>query len=113
MAISDDLFNLWLEYNSRHFPEPTRYRPSRWYGVTSDDAYTAFSGGPRTCIGRKFALTEAVCWLANLLRDWEISPLLDTENGEDLEMWKERVMGRAKLMLSLTMGSAPLVLNRR
>lgn len=81
--------------------------------MTSDDAYTAFSGGPRTCIGRKFALTEAVCWLSNVLRDWEVTPLLDSENGETLEMWKVRVMGKAKLTLSLSMGNAPLVFKRR
>jgi cytochrome P450 len=64
------------------------YKPSRWYDATSDDAYTAFSIGPRTCIGRKFSLTEGVCWIAHIMKNFMVEPLLS--DGEDLDGWKRR-----------------------
>ncbi|KAJ7833144.1 hypothetical protein B0H14DRAFT_2801526 [Mycena olivaceomarginata] len=36
------------DYNSKYFPEPEEFRPSRWYG-TADNDMTMFSLGPRTC----------------------------------------------------------------
>ena len=32
----------------------------------------AFSGGPRSCIGQRFALTESICILAQIARKYEI-----------------------------------------
>ncbi|PVF91148.1 cytochrome P450, partial [Serendipita vermifera] len=61
---------LFVEYNPRVFPNPDVFDPSRWYNATSDDAYTAFSIGPRTCIGRKFSLTEGVCWIAHIMKNF-------------------------------------------
>jgi hypothetical protein len=106
------------EYNPRYYPDPETFKPSRWYnlGTTSDDIYTAFSNGPRACIGRKFALTEAVCFLANLLRDYEVSPFLK-DNGrgkmETLEEWKGRVLDKTSFELSLFIQNAALILKRR
>lgn len=47
-----------MQYNPRSFPQPECFRPSRWYNAATDEAYTAFSGGPRACVGRRFALVE-------------------------------------------------------
>ena len=33
------------EYNPRYFDEPEKYRPSRWYGISNDEAFSAFSIG--------------------------------------------------------------------
>ncbi|TEB34368.1 cytochrome P450 [Coprinellus micaceus] len=80
-----------LQYNPRYFEDPESFKPSRWCGVSKDsDAFTAFSIGPRECIGRKFATVEAVALLALLLRDFKIEPLL--LNGETLDAWKTRVL---------------------
>lgn len=121
------------EYNPRYFPDPYAYKPSRWYEQeTSEipDVFTAFSvgefvprvmrsraelhcflsSGPRACIGRKFAQVEAVCWLALLLRDWKVEPLL--RPGETLEEWRERVLS-AQLVMTLTVGPVPLRFVRR
>ena len=46
--------------------------------------------GPRTCIGRKFSIAEAVCFLTLLVRDWIIEPVMNP--GETGEQWRERVM---------------------
>ncbi|PVF91732.1 cytochrome P450 [Serendipita vermifera] len=100
-----------MQYNPRIFPEPHAFKPSRWYNNTSDDAYTVFSVGPRTCIGRKFSLTEGVCWIAHLLRNFTVKPLLS--QGESVEGWKERVLETGTFKLSFALKDAPLVFKRR
>ncbi|KAH7926118.1 cytochrome P450 [Leucogyrophana mollusca] len=109
-----------VQYNPNYFSEPEEYRPSRWYAKTGDEKedlteseeFTAFSVGPRTCLGRKFAATETVCLLSLLLRDWRVEPLLavvskgTAEPGgkdalETREEWRARVM---QATLALTMG---------
>lgn len=120
-----------LEYNPRYFPDPTAYKPSRWYAQESSnepDAFTAFSigrfhlissalsihteatAGPRACIGRKFATTEAVCFLALFLRDWRVDIVL--EHGETREQWRERVL-KAEMIMTLSVGDVPIKLTRR
>ncbi|MET4612794.1 cytochrome P450 [Rhodococcus sp. PvR044] len=49
----------------RFLPEQARKRPR--------DAYRPFGTGPRSCIGRQFALHEAVLTLAELLRRYEFT----------------------------------------
>ncbi|KAJ6557960.1 cytochrome P450 [Mycena capillaripes] len=53
------------------------FRPDRFVDTESyrwpRDAFVAFSAGPRSCIGQRFALTEGVCLLAGLVRSYEIS----------------------------------------
>ncbi|GLB42270.1 putative cytochrome P450 [Lyophyllum shimeji] len=73
-----------VQYNPRYFDEPEKYKPSRWYGISNEsEAFSAFSIGPRACIGRRFATTEAVAFLTMLLRDWEVEPIL--KQGETKE----------------------------
>jgi cytochrome P450 len=102
-----------IQYNPRYFSEPEKYKPSRWYeGETSEEAdiFTAFSIGPRQCIGRRFATTEAVAFLTIFLRDWKVEPLLN--DGETNEEWKERVM-QGKMILILQIGDVPIRFTRR
>lgn len=107
------------EYNPRYFDEPKEYKPSRWYGVSNEfEAFSAFSlgiffpckppafvrltlnyPGPRTCLGRKFATTEAVAFLTMLLRDWKIEPIL--RPGESKQEWRNRVLDG---QIALTLG---------
>ncbi|PVF91731.1 cytochrome P450 [Serendipita vermifera] len=100
-----------IHYNPRTFPEPHLYKPSRWYNATSDDAYTFFSQGPRTCLGRKFSLTEGVCWIAHIMKNFTVAPLL--ANGEDLQGWKKRVLDTGSFGFSFSVNEAPLVFKRR
>ncbi|KAJ7800968.1 hypothetical protein B0H14DRAFT_2615732 [Mycena olivaceomarginata] len=57
-------FGLHLDYNPKYFPDPEEFRPRG--------------------IGRKFAVTEGVAFLSNLLGDWrlEIMPDPDREMAE-------------------------------
>ena len=96
-------------YNPRHFPEPEVYKPSRWYEAQESDV-NFFGLGPRACIGRKFAMTEAVCFLTVLLRDWVVSPLL--RDGETILEWKSRGMQK-EWGVTFGVGPVPLKLSRR
>ncbi|KAF7360365.1 hypothetical protein MVEN_00766200 [Mycena venus] len=100
-----------VQYNPRYFDDPEVYRPSRWYGLPQDsELFTAFSVGPRACIGRRFATVEATCFLALLLRDWKVLPVLC--NGETKEAWGARMMD-ANIVLTLGVHDIPLRFERR
>lgn len=122
-----------LEYNPRYFTDPMEFRPSRWYAQeTSDiaDSFTAFSvgmyhksdfyyyyvlnvyleQGPRACIGRKFATTEAVCWLSMLLRDFKVEVIM--EPGESKQQARDRVL-QAQMVMTLAVNPVPIRLIRR
>ncbi|KAF7318973.1 hypothetical protein HMN09_00233300 [Mycena chlorophos] len=100
-----------LQHNPRYFDKPEEYRPSRWYGLPADsEQFTAFSIGPRACLGRRFATVEATCFLTMLLRDWRVKPLL--EEKETVQSWKARVM-EARLGLTLGARDIPLRFERR
>ncbi|KAF4593428.1 hypothetical protein EYR38_009142 [Pleurotus pulmonarius] len=102
-----------IQYNPRYFDEPEKFKPSRWEGVSPDsEAFTAFGFGsspitacPRTCIGRKFAIVEAVCWLTMVLRDWRVEPLL--RPGETEEMWAQRALD-ARAGITLYVSDIPV-----
>ncbi|KAJ7662974.1 cytochrome P450, partial [Mycena rosella] len=100
-----------LQYNPRYFENPEMYKPSRWYGLPADsELFTAFSVGPRACIGRRFATVEATCFLALLLRDWKVLPIL--RDGESKQTWGARVMD-AHIVLTLGVADIPLRFERR
>ncbi|KAF8889572.1 cytochrome P450 [Infundibulicybe gibba] len=53
------------EFKPERFIDTPEYRWPR-------DAFLAFSAGPRSCIGQRFALAESICILANVVRRYEI-----------------------------------------
>jgi len=100
-----------IHYNPRYFEDPASYKPSRWHSINNDsEDFTAFSVGPRACLGRKFATTEAVCFLSMLVRDWKVLPKLRA--NESQEEWKIRVLD-AKPSLTLAVADIPLTFVRR
>ncbi|KAJ6514759.1 cytochrome P450 [Mycena vulgaris] len=98
-----------LHYNAKYFPDPEEFRPSRWYGASESDI-SMFSLVPRACIGRRFALTEGVALLSNLLRDWKFHIIL--EPGETKAEWRRRVM-KGVSATTLGVGKVPVRLTRR
>ena len=77
----------WVVHrDERWFDDPDRFRPERW----ADDrdrpeyAYFPFGGGPRHCIGMRFALMEAKLVLATLAQNFAFEP--GTEPPIDLSM---------------------------
>lgn len=63
----------------RVWEDPTAFKPERWNGSASRsrDAYFPFGGGPRVCIGRQVALTEAQFALATILQAYDVTVLAD------------------------------------
>ncbi|GAA2434770.1 cytochrome P450 [Streptomyces mauvecolor] len=60
----------------RWFPEPDRFRPERWDAdapdVVPDHTWYPFGGGPRTCLGARFAQVEAALVLATLAQRFHL-----------------------------------------
>ncbi|KAJ6488022.1 cytochrome P450 [Mycena sanguinolenta] len=101
-----------VQHNPRYFEDPEEFKPSRWYGLPADsEQYTAFSVGPRACLGRRFATVEATCFLALLLRDWQVLPVLRA--GETKEAWRERVLNDVRVSITIKAGDFPIKLARR
>ncbi|KAF8138092.1 cytochrome P450, partial [Mycena galopus ATCC 62051] len=101
-----------VQYNPRYFEDPETYKPSRWYGLPADsEQFTAFSVGPRACLGRKFATVEATCFLALLLRDWQVLPVL--RDGETKEAWGARVINKIHMSITMKAADFPIKLARR
>ncbi|KAJ7226872.1 cytochrome P450 [Mycena pura] len=93
-------------HNPHDFPAPEAFRPARWYGVPDPDVIM-FGAGPRMCVGRRFAQTEAVSFLARFLRDWRVeTPLRD---GETRAAAMERVMAGASMCgTAFALGEVPV-----
>jgi hypothetical protein len=104
-------FNLTFTVrNPNYFPDPDVFRPSRWYDGNDHDVM--FGAGPRQCIGRRFAQSTAIRFLACFLRDFDIDILLRT--GESRDEYVGRVMGNVTMAgTSLTLLDVPLNLTRR
>jgi cytochrome P450 len=61
--------------DSRVWSEPEQFRPERWAGEVSrsNDSYFPFGSGPRVCIGKQIALTEAQFTLAHVLQEFDVA----------------------------------------
>ncbi|CAK5261847.1 unnamed protein product [Mycena citricolor] len=100
-----------VQYNPRYFEDPTAFKPSRWYDLpVESDIFSGFSVGPRACLGRKFATVEAICFLSLLIRDWKVSPLLNSD--ESISQWKARVLD-ARFGMTLRIADVPVRFERR
>lgn len=63
--------------DGRFYSEPSTFRPDRWHEASPESkgyAYVPFGAGPRTCIGRQFALLEAHLVLATIGRRYRLDP---------------------------------------
>ncbi|KZO99314.1 cytochrome P450 [Calocera viscosa TUFC12733] len=102
-------------WDPTRYPSPSVFIPSRWtsYDVLAADSYVSFGMGIHTCIGRRFALYEMVCYLALFLREWRVFPG-DLKEGETLSAWRKRVM-EDDLGLAVTIAPqrVPVKLERR
>jgi len=76
----------------RFFDDPTEFRPERWDGDLEDElpdyAYFPFGGGPRHCIGMRFAALELRLALATIVRNVDVTvhnPDVDPDLGTPFE----------------------------
>jgi cytochrome P450 len=65
-----------MHHNPKYFDEPESFQPDRWLGDLEQQlprgVYFPFGDGPRVCIGKGFALMEAVLILATVAQSYEI-----------------------------------------
>ena len=84
-------FPIWAMHHSEDlFQDPEEFRPERFMKDSKEDfhpyAYLPFGGGPRKCIGLRFAMIEMKLALAKLLHKYRIVAVpetkLDFNNGD-------------------------------
>ncbi|EJC99158.1 614/534 cytochrome P450 [Fomitiporia mediterranea MF3/22] len=102
-----------LHYNPKYWKDPSEFRPQRFMEDWPRDAFLPFSGGARSCIGRRFSETEATAILAVLLARYRVEVKDEPRFAhETFEQRKARVLG-AKAGITLTPVRVPLVFKRR
>ena len=103
-----DLVSIWPWIMHRHkrlWDDPDRFDPGRFAGGRKQDRhrfqYLPFGAGPRSCVGARLAMAEALTILACWLAHWEFRPVPGRE---------VRVSGMVTLRPK---GGLPLLLDRR
>ena len=74
----------WVMHrDARWFGSPEKFLPERWLDGLAARlprfAYMPFGGGPRVCIGDRFAMMEAVLILATVARRYQLERISDDE----------------------------------
>ncbi|QOT00324.1 cytochrome P450 [Brevibacterium sp. JNUCC-42] len=68
-----------MHRDPRYFEDPLAFRPERWADGLEKKlpmfAYFPFGGGPRMCIGQRFALMEAVLILTTIVQRYKVTLL--------------------------------------
>ena len=80
-AVPKDAICLMSPYvmhrNPRYYPDPEQFLPERFTPEARQErpkfAYFPFGGGPRVCIGERFAWMEGVLVLATIAQRWRLS----------------------------------------
>ncbi len=69
-----------------YFEDPLAFKPERWTAEFRRQlprfAYYPFGGGPRICIGNRFAMMEAMLMLATIIRRFDVECLTAEEEVE-------------------------------
>ncbi len=77
-----DIISIWPWVLHRHttlWDDPDAFDPARFATDTGPTRhrfqYIPFGAGPRTCVGARFAITEALVVLAHWLAEWRFAPV--------------------------------------
>jgi cytochrome P450 len=63
-----------MHHHPKYFPSPEQFQPERWNREKETSRYTyfPFGGGPRQCIGERFAWVEAILLVATIAQQWRM-----------------------------------------
>lgn len=102
-----------LHYNSRYWKDPYKFRPQRFMEDWPRDAFLPFSGGARSCIGRRFSETESTAILTILMQRYRVEVLEEPQfAGETYEQRRDRLF-KVTAGITLVPVRVPLVFKRR
>ena len=78
------LISPWItQRDPRYFEDPLEFRPERWAGdlrrTLPRFAYFPFGGGPRVCIGNRFAMMEIMLLLSVITRKFDVERMVERE----------------------------------
>lgn len=78
------LISPWItQRDPRYFEEPLAFKPDRWAGdlrrTLPRFAYFPFGGGPRVCIGNRFAMMEIMLLLSVITRRFDVERMTERE----------------------------------
>ncbi|XP_077854287.1 cytochrome P450 3A7-like [Macaca mulatta] len=72
-----------LHHDPKHWTEPEKFLPERFSEKNKDNIdpyiYTPFGGGPRNCIGMRFALLNMKLALTRVLQNFSFKPCKETQ----------------------------------
>ena len=72
-----------IQHAKEYWPNPSQFSPDRFLSENRDQivpyTYLPFGGGPRNCIGMRFALMEAKVGLAQVVRRFRLSRCANTD----------------------------------
>lgn len=78
---------------ARYWEDPYAFKPSRFLGDWPRDAFLPFSGGARSCLGRRFSETEGVAILTYIIKHFRVDVLEEPQYaGETFEQRKTRLL---------------------
>lgn len=67
-----------VHHDDRIYDDPMAFRPERWTDEFESSlpkfGYFPFGGGPRRCIGDRFAMLEARLVIATIAQEWTVDP---------------------------------------
>lgn len=102
-----------LHYNPKYWEDPMEFRPERFLKehTYNKNAWLAFSAGPRSCIGRRFAEVEMLACLALIIQRYKIEPTMLP--NETMEPCRARFMSVERVTFVVQAKSVGLTLRRR
>ncbi|TCD71870.1 hypothetical protein EIP91_000002 [Steccherinum ochraceum] len=99
--------NLWAV--TKYWEDPYKFDPSRFLGDWPRDAFLPYSGGVRSCIGRRFSEIEIVVVLTMLVPKYKVTVKEEPEfASETFEQRKARVLN-ARVEMTITPIRVPLM----
>ncbi|KAH9947147.1 cytochrome P450 [Amylocystis lapponica] len=102
-----------LHYNPRYWEDPYDFKPARFLGDWPRNAFLPFSGGARSCLGRKFAETEGVAALSLLILHYRIDVKEDPQFASETFAQRKARLLNSRTSITMYPVKAPLVFKRR
>ncbi|OTA00262.1 Cytochrome P450, putative [Trichoderma parareesei] len=97
------MYNIYAMHRDAHVfgPDPEEFVPERWNGLRPGWGYLPFNGGPRICIGQKFALLETHYLVSRMVQTFETMRASD-DDAEWVELYALATTCKDGVNVSLT-----------